>query len=154
MQSIRIQHVDEMRALGRRLGAVSSPDTVIALSGDLGAGKTVVAQGMGEGLGVTSVVASPTFVLVALHESGRLPFVHADLYRLGDADEALAIGLPELLAGGAVAAVEWADRFPEVLPADRLDVHIALVSGEPEARVVTLTARGPRHQDLEDLAGG
>src|SRR5262245_17277431 len=96
-------------SLGRRVG----PGTVISLTGDLGAGKTVFARGFGAGLGVTTRITSPTFIIVAAHEGGRLPFWHADFYRVGDAGEIDALGMS---VDHGVLLVEWGERFPEALP--------------------------------------
>lgn len=150
----RLRTPEETLDLGRRLGQAAVPGTVVALRGDLGAGKTLFARGVGAGLGVTGPVTSPTFVLVMVHEGGRLPLIHADLYRLGDLDEAEAVGLPELLRGDGVALVEWADRIPGLLPADHLEVHLAWVPGRPEERDVQVTATGPDHRALEHALVG
>ena len=133
----------DTHALGVRIGSAARSGTVLALTGDLGAGKTALVQGLAAGLGVTSRVTSPTFVLVAVHEGGRLPLWHADLYRLRSGEEAHGLGLAELAAGG-VLAVEWAERFPEVLPDDRLEVTLEGDVG----RDVTLRATGAAHAAL------
>lgn len=132
------------RALGQRLGGLAPAGTVVALLGDLGAGKTTFAQGVGVGLGVASQVLSPTFTLVQHHEGGRLPLVHADLYRLEDEDALEQLDLDASFAG-AVVLVEWADRFPVALPIDHLQVRLEHVSG---GRRATLEALGPRHAAL------
>ena len=107
----------ETRALGAVLARELAPDGVLLLSGDLGAGKTVLAQGIAEGLGIDpDEVQSPTFSLIREHRGtggGRL--VHADLYRL-DPEETAALGLEELLAGPGVKVVEWAERLPFPVP--------------------------------------
>lgn len=133
--------------LGERLGAVVEPGTFVALDGDLGAGKTVFAKGVGAGLGVTTVMASPTFVLVALHESGRLPLWHVDAYRLDDRAELEDLGLED--ASGGVIVMEWAHRFTSALPGDRLDITLRDVPGDPDQRVIEVAATGPRHDPLE-----
>jgi tRNA threonylcarbamoyladenosine biosynthesis protein TsaE len=137
----------DTHALGVRLGRAAAPGAVLALTGELGAGKTALVQGLAVGLGVSSRVNSPTFVLVCPHAGGRLPLWHADLYRLRSEAEAEALGLAELAVGG-VLAVEWAERFPSALPDDRLEV---LLEGDI-GRDVTLRATGPRHQPLEEAA--
>lgn len=149
MTGILTTHRDATWQLGQRLGALAEAGTFVALVGDLGAGKTVFAKGVGAGLGVTSVVSSPTFVLVALHESGRLPLWHVDGYRLEQADEIDGLGLEE--ADEGVVVMEWADRFASVLPADRLEITLHDVSGAPESRRITLDATGPRHAALVAL---
>jgi tRNA threonylcarbamoyladenosine biosynthesis protein TsaE len=130
-------------ALGQRL----FPGAFVALVGDLGAGKTAFTKGIGEGLGVISRIQSPTYVLVQAHEGGRVPLWHADWYRLGEAGELDAIGFFDLLEQGAVV-VEWADRFPEALPDDRLEVRMEIRGHE---RSLHIAATGPRHAPLEQI---
>ncbi len=127
--------------LGRALGETAIAGAVLALSGELGAGKTCLAQGVGAGLGVRGPVTSPTFTLVRVHESGRIPFVHADFYRLGDEEELVELGLEDWLGTFGVAVVEWAERFEEVLPADRLSG--LLTHRGPDDRELELRALGP-----------
>ncbi len=128
------------RALGRAVGRTAQGGLCVALIGDLGAGKTELARGVGEGLDVASSVTSPTFVLVAEHD-GRLPLLHADLYRL-DAADLPGVGLEEQLEDWpGVALVEWADRFPALLPADHLVIRIGIEEGD--GRRFELEARGP-----------
>ena len=134
------------RALGATLGALASRGTVVLLQGDLGAGKTVIAQGVGRGLGVPGVVNSPTFVLVNEHLGGRLPMLHADLYRLDDAGEIAELVLDELAADG-VLLVEWPERSAEPIAEDALRVTIAPGDG-PEERTLTWEARGDRSEAL------
>ena len=118
------------------------------LQGDLGAGKTVVAQGVGRGLGVPGIVNSPTFVLVNEHLGGRLPMLHADLYRLDDAAEIAELVLDELAADG-VLLVEWPERSTEPIAEDVLRVTITPGAG-PEERTLTWEARGDRSRALLD----
>lgn len=129
------------RALGEALGAAAVVGTVVLLSGELGAGKTVIAQGVGRGLGVAGVVNSPTFVLVNEYLDGRLPLRHADLYRLEGAAEIAELALEEAAIDG-VLLVEWPERGGEALPADHIDVRIASGAEEHE-REMTWRARGP-----------
>ncbi len=130
--------------LGHALGELAAPGDVVALTGPLGAGKTVFAKGAAEGLGVTSVVNSPTFILMNEH-LGRLRLFHVDAYRLDDADEAAAAGILDDRHASGVTVIEWADRIAPLLPAERLDVSI-----EPrgEARVIRLEPHGARHEDI------
>jgi tRNA threonylcarbamoyladenosine biosynthesis protein TsaE len=137
---------DEMRALGARLGACLERGDVVGLRGGLGSGKTTFAQGIAAGLGVPPDrhVASPSFALVIEHP-GRIPFSHADLYRIAAATELDELGLGEASDRGALA-VEWIDRFPRSAPEDRLEVEIAV---EPdEARRLRARAHGPRSAAL------
>jgi tRNA threonylcarbamoyladenosine biosynthesis protein TsaE len=116
---------EETRALGAELARELRPDGVLLLSGDLGAGKTVLARGVAEGLGIEpGEVQSPTYTLIREHQGrsgGRL--VHADLYRL-DPGETEALGLEEMLAGPGVKVVEWAERLPFPVPGARA-LHLA-----------------------------
>ena len=137
---------DRTRALGRRLGAAAEPGTVLALIGELGAGKTQLAKGVADGLGVRSVVNSPTFVLMNEH-SGRLRLYHIDAYRLEDPEEAAAAGLLDEREADGIAVIEWADRLSGWLPADRLELSLAPGAGADD-RVVEWHAHGDAHRRL------
>ncbi len=104
-------------ALGRRLAALAQPGDVWALVGDLGAGKTHFVQGVAAGMGASGPATSPTFTLVHEYTGGRMPVFHFDFYRLENASEALALGWEEYIDdGGGLTLVEWADKFPALLP--------------------------------------
>ena len=137
------------RALGERLGRVARPGDVIAVTGDLGAGKTELAKGFGRGLDVAEVISSPSFVLMAEHP-GRIPFFHLDLYRLDGPDEAVAGGLLDEREGDGVTLVEWADRLRDELPPGRLDIAIEILSDE--RRRVVLRAHDARHRAYLEVA--
>ncbi len=132
------------QAFGRALGAQAQPSDFIACNGPLGAGKTTFVQGVAEGLGVGSdyYVRSPTFTLMQEY-LGRLPVYHFDFYRLSHADEVWDIGFEEVLESGGVTIVEWADKFPSVLPAARLDIGIIITA--VEERQFDLTATDASH---------
>ena len=132
----------ETRALAARLAAVARPGDLLCLIGDLGAGKTQFAKGFAVGLGITDVVSSPTFVLMTEYE-GRLPLFHLDLYRLDDAEDALAGGLLDDRQAEGVVLVEWAERLGTALPVGRLDVLIDGTGDEP--RRITLRTDDPGH---------
>jgi tRNA threonylcarbamoyladenosine biosynthesis protein TsaE len=131
---------------GRRLAPLLLPDDVLSLSGDLGAGKTCLVQGIAAGLGATGHVASPTFNILLVHR-GRLTLNHMDLYRLDRADQLEDIDFYATLESGGVTAIEWGDRFPEAMPDDRLEVAIGLGEGERD-RILTLEGTGPRSATL------
>jgi tRNA threonylcarbamoyladenosine biosynthesis protein TsaE len=134
------------RRFARALGGAAQRGLVVALVGDLGAGKTRFVQGAAEGLGVDpSVVNSPTFVLIQEYE-GRLPVYHFDTYRLKDFDEFLELGADEYLASDGVCFVEWADRMAEVLPRDRLTIQFE-ITGET-TRTLRLSAGGKVSGDV------
>jgi len=129
----------ETRALAARLAAVACPGDLVALLGDLGAGKTEFAKGFGAGLGVTEMISSPSFVLMAEHQ-GRVPLFHLDLYRLDGPDVVLADGLLDEREADGVTLVEWADRLGRALPAARLDVRIEVLPDERRRISVRATA--------------
>lgn len=132
----------DLQALAERLGRLLQVGDVLALIGPLGAGKTTFVQGLARGLGVPPDrhVASPTFALINEHP-GRVPLVHADLYRVADARELEELGLTDAFDRAAVA-IEWLDRFPDAAPADRLEIAIA-IEGDG-TRELTFRARGER----------
>lgn len=115
---------------GRRLVEARGPGTVFALVGELGAGKTHFVRGMCEGLGGDpGAVSSPTFTLVHEYAGTRTPFVHMDWYRIESAADLLGAGLDEYFDGKSVVAVEWADRFPELVPPDAIWARFEVVQG-------------------------
>lgn len=135
----------ETRALGRRLSEQLTPGTVIAFTGDLGAGKTALISGLAEGLGVTDRVTSPTFTIVNEYEGGRLPLFHFDLYRLGGrpglggGEELYDIGWDDYLVRGGVCAVEWSENAPEAMEDAARLIRVDLKrGGGDEERVITL----------------
>lgn len=137
----------ETRGIGRALGAAAPPGTLLALVGPLGAGKTEMAKGVAEGLGVTSVVNSPTFVLMNEH-AGRLRLFHIDAYRLDDPEEAVTAGLFEDRQAAGVTVVEWADRLGDRLPVDRLELTIQPAADGSDGRAIAWRAVGSAHLRL------
>lgn len=114
--------------LGQALAAVLQPGTVVALCGPLGAGKTRLVQAVANALGVSEgTVTSPTFVLINEYATGRRPIYHFDVYRLRDDDEFLELGPEEYFASQGLTFVEWANRVEALLPAERLEVEIAIL---------------------------
>jgi tRNA threonylcarbamoyladenosine biosynthesis protein TsaE len=141
----------EARAVGRRIAALARAGDVVLLVGELGAGKTTLTQGIGEGLRVRGPVTSPTFVICRLHPSttGGPSLVHVDAYRLGDAAELDDADIDGLV-GNAVTVVEWGEGIAEALSDDRLRVRVARPHGaestaeREETRVITVTPVGAR----------
>jgi len=126
---------EETEALGQRVGRAAHPGDVIALWGELGAGKTTFVRGIAAGLGIPPrEVTSPTFIIVHEHEGGRLPLFHIDMYRVSPAETG-SIGWEEALASGGVTAIEWPDRVERLLPADRIDVRIEPVGADRRIRI-------------------
>lgn len=138
---------EETRAFGRALGANAQPGTLLALVGPLGAGKTQLAKGVADGLGVRGVVNSPTYVLMNEHP-GRLVLFHVDAYRLADPEEALAAGLLDDRLPDGVAVIEWADRLAGWLPDERLEIVLAPHAADAERRTIEWRAYGAAHADL------
>lgn len=137
--------VQETEALVRALAQHLTPGTVVAFTGDLGAGKTAFVRGMAQGLGIAQRVTSPTFTIVNEYEGGRLPLFHFDMYRLGSADDLFDIGWEDFLRRGGVCAVEWSETVQEALDADTIYVDIRR-GAEDNQRVLTI--RGPGSEDL------
>ncbi len=136
--------------LGERLGEALRGGVTVALVGPLGAGKTTFAQGVCRGLGVRDAVTSPTFVLEERY-SGRLPVIHADLYRLEYESEVEELGLYDRLGGSTVVLVEWADRAPELLR--RADVVVRIEeAGGGDAREIVLEATEAAADLLAEVA--
>ena len=144
MKTIVCTTEQETEDLGRRLVRALPVPSFVALYGDLGAGKTALVRGMGAETG-TSEVRSPTFTIV--HEYDTEPkLIHFDAYRLADAEELFAIGFEEYLALDAVVVLEWAERVPEALPRERLELRLA-GSGE-DPREIALIPLGARYESV------
>ena len=148
---------EETLALAGRFAEKVRPGTMIALNGDMGAGKTVFARGFARGLGITERIQSPTFTILQVYESGRLPLYHFDVYRLApqeetlvgakeqasspEAEEALLdIGCEEYFDGDGVCLVEWADLVARILPQDAIRIWIGREEGQEETRVIKVEA--------------
>jgi tRNA threonylcarbamoyladenosine biosynthesis protein TsaE len=133
---------DDTRRLGRAVSEALRPGDVVALAGDLGAGKTAFVQGAAGGLGVTQPVVSPTFTLVREYD-GRVHVVHVDVYRLDRINDVLDLGFDEFLDGSAVVFVEWGDVIRGLLPESWLAVDLSLDDRDETRRSVRLTGTGP-----------
>ncbi|HSD49141.1 MAG TPA: tRNA (adenosine(37)-N6)-threonylcarbamoyltransferase complex ATPase subunit type 1 TsaE [Actinomycetota bacterium] len=142
---------EDTRAIGEAVAPLLSRGDAIALTGELGAGKTTFAQGIARGLGFPGHVVSPTFTLVREYRSGRLPIVHADVYRLERVQEVVDLEL-EASAEDGVLLVEWGDAVEALLPGGHLVVELT-VPGDGEERAVELRTEGtgwlPRWERLE-----
>jgi len=120
---------EETYETGRRMAADLPAGTVIALDGDLGAGKTVFTKGFAEGLGIEELVTSPTFTILQEYGGGRLPLYHFDTYRIEDPDEMIETGLTEYLYGSGICIIEWADNIGELLPENCIRIRIERDAG-------------------------
>ncbi len=141
MLSTRTHSSSETLQLAQRVGSILRPGDVVALVGDLGAGKTVFAKGIAKALGIDDDVVSPTFTLVREYTGVAVPMVHVDVYRLDHLQELHDAGFDELVGGTAVTVVEWGDRVAALLPVDRLDVALA-PGDDDDDRLVTFEASG------------
>ncbi len=141
-RSVSSESAEQTFELGRKIGTLARPGLVIALVGQLGAGKTLFTRGLHRGLGLSEGgwSGSPTFVL-ATRYSGSPSLLHADLYRLSSAGELADLGIDDALAEDAIVVVEWADRLLGALPQERLTVTVAVV--DEHRRAIELEAYGP-----------
>ena len=127
---LMIKNEEDTKKTGIEIGRRVKAGTVIALSGDLGTGKTALTKAVAEGLGVKEVITRPTFNIVKQYETGRLPLYHFDVYRIGDVDEMYELGYEEFFFGSGVSIVEWADLIEDIIPEDA--VRIEIEYGEKE----------------------
>ena len=134
-ETIRTQSAEETFTAGARLARTLRPGDVIALTGDLGAGKTCFVQGLARGLGARTWATSPTFVLVNEYR-GDVPIHHVDAYRVAGPAEMIEVGLLELIDGDGVTVIEWADKVAALLPDRAIHVSIDGVGDEP--RTITI----------------
>ena len=146
--------VEDTRAIGGALAELLRPGDVVALTGELGAGKTTFVQGAARALEYPGAVASPTFTLVREYRTPNLRIVHADVYRLDRAQEVVDLGLHELMDDDGVLLVEWGDAVAELLPSDPLVVELT-VPRDGEERAISIDGGGsswsPRWERLEQL---
>ena len=135
--------VAQTQKIGAALSTQLEPNDVLILLGDMGAGKSEFTRGLARGLGVTGYVTSPTFTIMQLHDSGRLPLYHFDWYRLESAEELYELSMDEYLQNGGIAVIEWPSRAEEVLPESYLEVALEPL-GDDE-RQITFTPVGGFH---------
>ena len=127
---------DELVAWGEAFGHAARPPLLLALAGDLGAGKTTLAQAICAGYGVMEPVTSPTFALVHRYAAPRSPVYHLDLYRLGTPAELTNIGWDEIAAAHAIVLVEWPERAGSRLPPDVVPIDLEYDAGDPDRRLL------------------
>lgn len=126
---------EETEEVGRRLAEHLKSNSIIALDGVLGAGKTVLTRGIARGLGITGIIKSPTFTIICEYE-GRLPLYHMDMYRISTDDEFEMTGGKELLTSGGVCVIEWSGNIQDSLPADIIHITIKVIT--PEEREIEI----------------
>lgn len=137
----------ETARIGMLLGSLLRVGDIVCLQGELGAGKTCLAQGVARGMGIEGPVTSPTFTLVNEYH-GKLTLYHMDLYRLNSSSEMDDLGYEEYFYGDGVTLVEWAERVQELLPVERLEIHINRGTEGEEFREIRLIPRGNRYRQL------
>jgi len=137
---LRAPTAQDTRTIGEAMAPLVEPGDAFALTGELGAGKTTLVQGLARGLGFDGPVLSPTFTLVREYATGRLPIIHADVYRLDRVQDVVDLGLEESAEGG-VLLVEWGDAVEALLPAGHLVVELT-VPGVDEERLVAIRPAG------------
>ena len=138
--TLRTSSPEETRAFGARLAEKLLPGDVLILRGDMGAGKSELTRGIARGLGVPGYITSPTFTILQVHEGGRLPLYHFDWYRIEDPEELYELSMDEYLHMAGVSVVEWAERAPEAVPDDYLEITLTPLSDEE--REITLRSAG------------
>ena len=140
--------IAQTQEVGARLALLLRPGDVLALIGDLGAGKTAFTQGLASGLGIAAAVTSPTFVLMNRYQGpGGQILQHVDCYRLGDAPlEMWDAGLADLFDGDDIVVIEWADRITGLLPDEYLEITFAYLG--PERRRLCFAAHGAHYSDV------
>jgi len=124
IEIIETNSPEETEALGTKLAKEAAPGQVFTLIGDLGVGKTVFTQGFATGLEIDEPICSPTFTIVQVYDTGRLPFYHFDVYRIGDIEEMDEIGYEDYVYGEGVSLIEWANLIEEILPEHYTQVTI------------------------------
>ena len=127
-----LKNEEDTRRLGYEIADALEPGDIVALTGDLGVGKTALTRYIAEALGIKEKIVSPTFTLVKLYDSGRVPLAHFDVYRLSDSDELWNVGAEDIIGGRYASVIEWADIVADVLPADALLVSLSYGGDEGE----------------------
>lgn len=147
---VRTRSAAETTGLGRRVGELVRPGDVVLLAGELGTGKTTFVRGFAEGLGVMSGVRSPSFQIVRMHDGGRFPLVHIDLFRCGGTHEVLDLGLEELISPPAVSAIEWGEKASPIAGDDFLELEFAW-SDADDARTIRFLPSGRWRERMGEL---
>lgn len=132
-------------SFGRQLGQLLQEGIVLCLIGDLGAGKTLLVQGIAQGLGLNEEITSPTFTVMNVYE-GNIPIYHFDLYRLESPEQLVDIGFDEYTNAGGIAIIEWPDKFPGYMPDSYL--RIELIKTGDNDRLIKVASQGARHHLL------
>ena len=133
-------------SLGKKIGALLFPGSFVALYGNLGSGKTTFTRAIASGLGVKEEICSPSYTILMEHTDGRLPMYHFDAYRLKSPSELIDIGYIDYCYNGGVVIMEWANLVEDVLPKDRLDIHI--IGSGSQYRTMVFIPHGSLYTDI------
>lgn len=146
---IETNRAEETMIAAYEMGKAAQGGTIFCLRGDLGVGKTVFTKGLAEGLGITEVICSPTFTIVQVYETGRLPLYHFDVYRIGEVEEMEEIGYQDYFYADGVCLIEWADQIAELLPENCIWITIEknLEKGEDYRKIIIQSGiKGEKHE--------
>lgn len=138
MQEFMTENERETMELGKKLAGLLDPGSIIALTGDLGTGKTIFVKGIAEGLSINEHITSPTFTLVHSYNGKNSTLHHFDVYRVSDEDELFEIGFYEYLYSGDICVIEWADLIPDLMPSGAIRVHIERTGNDENMRRITV----------------
>lgn len=145
IKTLKINNVDEIIALGEKIGRLAIPNLVITMNGDLGAGKTTMTKGIAKGLGITKIVNSPTFTIMKIYE-GRMMLYHLDVYRITNPDSDFE--LEEYFENDGLCVIEWADQIKKLLPDSYININITRISENERELEISLVGNNLKYQEI------
>ena len=145
IKTLKINNVDEIIALGEKIGHLAIPNLVITMNGDLGAGKTTMTKGIAKGLGITKIVNSPTFTIMKIYE-GRMMLYHLDVYRITNPDSDFE--LEEYFENDGLCVIEWADQIKKLLPDSYININITRISENERELEISLVGNNLKYQEI------
>lgn len=145
IKTFKINNVDEIIALGEKIGRLAIPNLVITMNGDLGAGKTTMTKGIAKGLGITKIVNSPTFTIMKIYE-GRMMLYHLDVYRITNPDSDFE--LEEYFENDGLCVIEWADQIKKLLPDSYININITRISENERELEISLVGNNLKYQGI------
>lgn len=147
MYRIKSSSEKETMEIAAKISRYLAPGDILALRGELGAGKTTFIKGLAKGLGISGEVRSPSFVILNTY-SGRIPLYHFDVYRLMEKDDLIQLGYEEYFYGNGVCVIEWAERIEKFLGGDYLDISMEFVENDDNSRRILIMPRGDRFKGM------
>ena len=145
IKTFKINNVDEIIALGEKIGSPAIPNLVITMNGDLGAGKTTMTKGIAKGLGITKIVNSPTFTIMKIYE-GRMMLYHLDVYRITNPDSDFE--LEEYFENDGLCVIEWAEQIKKLLPDSYININITRISENERELEISLVGNNLKYQEI------